>query len=287
MQTSLLDGLDGPVRPRRLEPALRARPTSSPALAAGGARLGAARWRSSAAARPRSSPRPPAACSRRAARSCSSATPSAPGEVAGAARRSSATRRLRSRATSPGGSGWSRRDGGRRRSERAIAAIRAGEAVLLPTDGVYGLCASPLRRGGRRGALYALKGRGEDAARRAPRRERRGAARAACPSSRGRAERDRARAPARARTRSCSPNPARRYPLARPARGPRRSASGSRAARRRPSACSTRSARSRRRARTSRAAPPPARLDDVPAAIRAGCGAELDAGAPARARPRP
>jgi L-threonylcarbamoyladenylate synthase len=40
----------------------------------------------------------------------------------------------------------------------AIAAVRAGEAVLLPTDGVYGLCAaadgeSPTR------ALYALKGR--------------------------------------------------------------------------------------------------------------------------------
>jgi L-threonylcarbamoyladenylate synthase len=44
--------------------------------------------------------------------------------------------------------------------QRAIEAIRRGEPVLLPTDGVYGLCASvddesPTRR------LYALKGRGE------------------------------------------------------------------------------------------------------------------------------
>jgi len=43
--------------------------------------------------------------------------------------------------------------------EQAIAAIRAGEPVLLPTDTVYGLCAAadadgPAQR------LYALKGRG-------------------------------------------------------------------------------------------------------------------------------
>jgi tRNA threonylcarbamoyl adenosine modification protein (Sua5/YciO/YrdC/YwlC family) len=43
--------------------------------------------------------------------------------------------------------------------QQAIEAIRRGEPVLLPTDGVYGLCASadeeaPTRR------LYALKGRG-------------------------------------------------------------------------------------------------------------------------------
>jgi tRNA threonylcarbamoyl adenosine modification protein (Sua5/YciO/YrdC/YwlC family) len=43
-------------------------------------------------------------------------------------------------------------------AERAIAALRAGESVLLPTDGVYGLCAAA----GDEGAverLYALKGR--------------------------------------------------------------------------------------------------------------------------------
>ena len=43
---------------------------------------------------------------------------------------------------------------------RAIAAVRAGEAVLLPADGVYGLCASayrasPVRR------VYDVKGRDE------------------------------------------------------------------------------------------------------------------------------
>jgi L-threonylcarbamoyladenylate synthase len=44
--------------------------------------------------------------------------------------------------------------------EQAIAAIRAGKAVLLPTDTVYGLCASAYREAPVR-AMYALKGRGE------------------------------------------------------------------------------------------------------------------------------
>jgi L-threonylcarbamoyladenylate synthase len=39
--------------------------------------------------------------------------------------------------------------------ERAIAAIRAGEPVILPTDTVYGLCAAPDRAG----LLSLLKGR--------------------------------------------------------------------------------------------------------------------------------
>jgi tRNA threonylcarbamoyl adenosine modification protein (Sua5/YciO/YrdC/YwlC family) len=44
--------------------------------------------------------------------------------------------------------------------EQAVAAIRAGEAVILPTDTVYGLVADGYREGpGRR--LYALKGRPE------------------------------------------------------------------------------------------------------------------------------
>jgi tRNA threonylcarbamoyl adenosine modification protein (Sua5/YciO/YrdC/YwlC family) len=42
--------------------------------------------------------------------------------------------------------------------QRAIDAIRAGKPVLLPTDGVYGLCASAYREApGRK--LYQLKGR--------------------------------------------------------------------------------------------------------------------------------
>jgi L-threonylcarbamoyladenylate synthase len=41
----------------------------------------------------------------------------------------------------------------------AVKAIRAGEAVILPADGVYGLCASAFREGPVR-HLYELKGRG-------------------------------------------------------------------------------------------------------------------------------
>ena len=39
--------------------------------------------------------------------------------------------------------------------ERTVAAIRAGEPVILPTDTVYGLCAAPDRAG----LLSLLKGR--------------------------------------------------------------------------------------------------------------------------------
>jgi tRNA threonylcarbamoyl adenosine modification protein (Sua5/YciO/YrdC/YwlC family) len=44
--------------------------------------------------------------------------------------------------------------------EFAVDAIRAGKPVLLPTDGVYGLCASAYREAPVR-RLYELKGRGE------------------------------------------------------------------------------------------------------------------------------
>ena len=40
-------------------------------------------------------------------------------------------------------------------SEDAVAALRAGRAVILPTDTVYGLCALPAHED----VLYALKGR--------------------------------------------------------------------------------------------------------------------------------
>jgi L-threonylcarbamoyladenylate synthase len=40
-------------------------------------------------------------------------------------------------------------------SEEAVAALRAGRAVILPTDTVYGLCALP----GHEDVLYELKGR--------------------------------------------------------------------------------------------------------------------------------
>jgi L-threonylcarbamoyladenylate synthase len=45
--------------------------------------------------------------------------------------------------------------------QQAIDAIRAGKPVVLPTDGVYGLCTSAYREAPVRG-LYELKGRGED-----------------------------------------------------------------------------------------------------------------------------
>jgi L-threonylcarbamoyladenylate synthase len=40
-------------------------------------------------------------------------------------------------------------------SEQAVAALRAGRAVILPTDTVYGLCALPAHKD----VLYELKGR--------------------------------------------------------------------------------------------------------------------------------
>jgi L-threonylcarbamoyladenylate synthase len=45
--------------------------------------------------------------------------------------------------------------------DAAVAAIKEGKPVVLPTDTVYGLCASPYRPESVR-ALYRLKGRGED-----------------------------------------------------------------------------------------------------------------------------
>jgi len=44
--------------------------------------------------------------------------------------------------------------------DEAVAAIRAGKPVVLPTDTVYGLCAEPYRDPPAR-AVYALKGRNE------------------------------------------------------------------------------------------------------------------------------
>src|ERR1700722_20733981 len=60
--------------------------------------------------------------------------------------------------------GWTGAGGGGPRAagdvvERAIAAIRDGAAVLLPTDTVYGLCAAPSEQGIDR--AYTVKGRVE------------------------------------------------------------------------------------------------------------------------------
>ena len=45
--------------------------------------------------------------------------------------------------------------------EQAVAALRAGQPVVLPTDTVYGLCATPYRADAAR-RVYRLKGRLED-----------------------------------------------------------------------------------------------------------------------------
>jgi L-threonylcarbamoyladenylate synthase len=58
----------------------------------------------------------------------------------------------------PGEKEWSMDE---RVVDEAVAAIRAGKPVILPTDTVYGLCASPDRAEPVL-ALYRLKGRGEE-----------------------------------------------------------------------------------------------------------------------------
>ena len=171
----LLDGLDGPVRPRRLEPALR---DEAEELDRSSRRCatGSRGWRSSATARPASSPR----AARERAR---------PGRR-DRARVPRRARAGRSRALLAG-LGYEeatitrgpRREGTGGRGAMAaadvataIAAIRAGEAVLLPTDGVYGLCASAYRRGAGHGASTSSRA-GATPAHGDDRRERRDAAR--------------------------------------------------------------------------------------------------------------
>jgi len=73
---------------------------------------------------------------------------------------SSATGRLGSAGTWRVASEWWRR-GGKRRSPARDRCDPRGKPVLLPTDTVYGLCASAYREAPAQ-KLYALKGRGED-----------------------------------------------------------------------------------------------------------------------------
>ena len=69
--------------------------------------------------------------------------------------RPAATRRSQPRATWRGGNGSSMAE---RVVEQAVAALRAGQPVVLPTDTVYGLCADPYRAEAAE-RLYELKGR--------------------------------------------------------------------------------------------------------------------------------
>ena len=87
--------------------------------------------------------------------------------------------------------------------DEAVAAIRPGRLVVLPTDTVYGLCRRR-RAARRRPAICRLKERRPGRADRARRGERRRPARVRSRAARPLRD-DRARAAARARTRSCSP----------------------------------------------------------------------------------
>ena len=148
--------------PARSTSSSRTRRTSRPASCPASSRrcaTGSRGSRLSTGARPRRSPGPrdrlaPGRCDRprmpRGARRGGR----------GAARRARLPRGYDHAGISQAESEWWRGDGRRRGDERAIEAIRAGQAVLLPTDGVYGLCASAYREAPVR-RLYELKGRDE------------------------------------------------------------------------------------------------------------------------------
>ena len=156
----------------------------------------------------------------------------------------------------------------------AVAAIRAGKLAVLPTDTVYGLCATPYRADPVR-ALYRLKGRREEQA----------TALVAAhfelllecvPELRGRSATI-ARALLPGPYTLILENPARRFPWL---TGSRPDTIGVRvpeltgpahAALDQVGAVAATSA-------NLAGGPEPARLEDVPAEIRAGCGAVVDAG---------
>jgi L-threonylcarbamoyladenylate synthase len=158
--------------------------------------------------------------------------------------------------------------------EQAIAAIRAGQPVILPTDTVYGLCASPYREEPAV-RVYRLKGRPETVP-----------SALLCadvemlfecvPELRGRAG-VKARALLPGPYTLIFPNPARRYRwlngLARDTIGVRVPVleGAAREVLGRVGAVMATSANRHRGI-------DPKRLDDIPADIRAACGAEIDGG---------
>ena len=159
--SSRIHDLDGgsaarPVRPRRLEPAVRRarRPRRAPA---GGARLGAARGARRPRRRRKRWPRARATCCGLAARSCSrwrTGTAAARRRPARGARLHRRRGDARSRGARP------RRGGPMDAVGEASQRSRRGEPVVLPTDTVYGLCADAESEAACRRAL-ALKGRPE------------------------------------------------------------------------------------------------------------------------------
>ena len=158
--------------------------------------------------------------------------------------------------------------------QHLIDALRAGKPVLLPTDGVYGLCAYAYREAPAR-RLYELKGRGE---------EQPTAIIAASidmlfecvPELRGRAGVI-ARAILPGPYTLILPNPARRYPWV---TGPRPDALGVRVAELPTATQRVLDAVGAVVATSANepGGPSPASLDEVPERIRAGCAAEIDAG---------
>ena len=265
-QHDLADGLPGgPVRPRRLEPAVRRARTSSTRLQPEvrdweprEALVGDGVTRARSPRRARDVLRPGGALVLEV------------GDGHGAARRrrcsrSSASPTSRPRRTSPGATASSKADGRRRRapSRRSAPASRSS---CRPTRST-GSAPTPYRRQPCRAALRA---QGPAGRRSRPRSSRPTSTRcsSACPSCAA-APAIVARAPARARTRSSSPNPARRYPLA---RGRRPETIGVRV----PGCPGRRGAvlaQVGAVAATSanlHGGPDPRRLDDVPEEIRAG-----------------
>ena len=176
----------------------------------------------------------------------------------------------------------------RRRSarliEQAVAAIRDGRPVVLPTDTVYGLCADPYREAAGARALPAEAAAGR-AADRAAREGRRHAARARARSCAAGPRRWRALLPGPYTL--VLPNPDRRYrwltgsaPETIGVRVPELDRPGR-------ARCSSASARSWRRARTSTAGPTRGRLEDVPGGDprRRGRGRRRRRASRARRRP--
>jgi L-threonylcarbamoyladenylate synthase len=158
--------------------------------------------------------------------------------------------------------------------QRAIDAVRAGEPVLLPTDGVYGLCASPYREAPVL-RLYELKGR--DTAQPSALLASSVDMLLECvPELRGRPAviaRELLPGPYTL----IFPNPARRYPWL---TGTRPETIGVRVAKLPTPAQQVLDAVGAVVATSANepGAPPAASLDEVPARIRAACGAEIDVG---------
>jgi L-threonylcarbamoyladenylate synthase len=156
----------------------------------------------------------------------------------------------------------------------AVAAVRAGQPVLLPADGVYGLCASAFREAPVR-RLYDLKGRGS-AQPTAMIASSVDMLLECIPELRGRpAELVRALLPGPYTL--ILPNPARRYPWL---NGDNAEAIGVRVVELPRAAQYVLGAVAAVAATSANdpGEPAAASLDDVPQRIRDGCGAEVDAG---------